>query len=59
MLLLGLGALLIGLTLDLCYALAADALGRRFRSVRTTSPWRNRIVAAVYLTLAAAAVLTV
>ncbi|GAB2643374.1 LysE family translocator [Kribbella swartbergensis] len=59
MLLLGLGALLIGLTLDLCYALAADALGRRFRAVRTTTPWRNRIVAAVYLTLAAAAVLTV
>jgi threonine/homoserine/homoserine lactone efflux protein len=59
MLLLGVGALVIGLSLDLCYAVGADAIGRRVRSVRTTSKWRNRIVAAVYLTLAAAAVLTV
>ncbi|TDD23066.1 LysE family translocator [Kribbella turkmenica] len=59
MLLLGIGALIIGLTLDLCYAVGADAIGRRVRSVRTTSPSRNRIVAAVYLTLATAAVLTV
>ena len=49
MLLLGVGALLIGLSLDLCYAVGADALGRRVRSVRTTSRWRNRFVAAVYL----------
>ncbi|MEU4606340.1 LysE family translocator [Kribbella sp. NPDC023972] len=59
MLLLGIGALVIGLTLDLCYAVGADAIGRRVRSVRTTSRTRNRIVAAVYLALAAAAVLTV
>jgi threonine/homoserine/homoserine lactone efflux protein len=59
MLLLGVGALVIGLSLDLCYAVGVDAVGRRVRSVRTTSKWRNRIVAAVYLTLAAAAVLTV
>ncbi|WP_433169480.1 LysE family translocator [Kribbella sp. CA-247076] len=59
MLLLGAGALVIGLVLDLCYAVGADAIGRRVRSVRTTSPWRNRIVAAVYLTLATAAVLTI
>jgi threonine/homoserine/homoserine lactone efflux protein len=59
MLLLGVGALVIGLSLDLCYAVGADAIGRRVRSVRTTSKWRNRVVAAVYLTLATAAVLTV
>jgi threonine/homoserine/homoserine lactone efflux protein len=59
MLLFGLGALVIGLTLDLCYAVGADAIGRRVRSVGTTSRTRNRIVAAVYLALAAAAVLTV
>ncbi|MFG1813752.1 LysE family translocator [Kribbella sp. NPDC049174] len=59
MLLLGVGALIIGLSLDLCYAVGADAIGRRVRSVRTTSRWRNRIVAAVYLLLATAAVLTV
>jgi len=59
MLLLGIGALLIGLTLDLCYAVGADAIGRRIRSVRTTTPWRNRLVAAIYLSLATAAVLTI
>jgi threonine/homoserine/homoserine lactone efflux protein len=59
MLLLGIGALVIGLTFDLCYAIGADAIGRRVRSARTTSRTRNRIVAAVYLALAAAAVLTV
>jgi threonine/homoserine/homoserine lactone efflux protein len=59
MLLLGVGALVIGLSLDLCYAVGADAIGRRVRSVRTTSKWRNRFVAAVYLLLATAAVLTV
>lgn len=58
MLLLGTGTLLIGLTLDLTYALAADALARRFRSVRTAGRWRNRVVAGVYLALAVAAVLT-
>ncbi|MFI6826626.1 LysE family translocator [Kribbella sp. NPDC050241] len=59
MLLLGAGAMLIGLSLDLCYAVGADAIGRRVRSARTTSAWRNRLVAAVYLVLATAAVLTV
>jgi threonine/homoserine/homoserine lactone efflux protein len=59
MLLLGVGALVIGLSLDLCYAVGADAIGRRVRSVRTTSRWRNRLVAGVYLALATAAVLTV
>ncbi|MFG1625653.1 LysE family translocator [Kribbella sp. NPDC049227] len=59
MLLLGAGAMLIGLSLDLCYAVGADAIGRRVRSARTSSAWRNRLVAAVYLVLATAAVLTV
>jgi threonine/homoserine/homoserine lactone efflux protein len=59
MLALGLAVMLIGLSLDLCYALGADALGRRVRSVRTTSRLRNRFVAAIYLSLAAFAVLTV
>jgi threonine/homoserine/homoserine lactone efflux protein len=59
MLLLGVGTLIIGLCLDLCYAVGADAIGRRVRSARTTSRWRNRLVAAVYLALAVAAVLTV
>ncbi|MGZ0145783.1 LysE family translocator [Kribbella sp. WER1] len=58
MLLLGAGALLIGITLDLCYALGADAVGRRFRSTRATGRWRNRLVAGVYLALAVAAVLS-
>jgi threonine/homoserine/homoserine lactone efflux protein len=59
MLLLGAGTLLIGITFDLCYALAADALGRRFRSARTTTRRRNYCVAAVYLTLALVAVLAI
>lgn len=59
MLYLGAGALLIGLTLDLTYAVGADAIGRRFRSTRTAGRWRNRLIAAVYLTLAVAAVLTI
>ena len=58
LLLLGVGALLIGLTLDLCYAVGADAVGRRFRSVRTTSRRRNLIVAAIYLGLSAFALIT-
>ncbi|MGC4938895.1 LysE family translocator [Kribbella sp. DT2] len=36
MLLLGLAVLVIGLALDLCYAVGADAIGRRFRSPRST-----------------------
>ncbi|MGW6199453.1 LysE family translocator [Kribbella sp. NPDC055110] len=58
LLLLGVGALMIGLTLDLCYAVGADAVGRRFRSVRTTSRRRNLIVAAIYLGLSAFALIT-
>ncbi|TDW86656.1 MULTISPECIES: LysE family translocator [Kribbella] len=58
LLVLGVGALLIGLTLDLCYAIGADAVGRRFRSVRTTSRRRNLIVAAIYLGLSAFALIT-
>jgi threonine/homoserine/homoserine lactone efflux protein len=58
MLLLGVGALLIGLALDLSYAVGADAIGRRFRSARTTSRWRNRFVAAVYLGLSAVALIS-
>lgn len=58
LLLLGVGALLIGLTLDLCYAVGADAVGRRFRSVRTTSRWRNLTVAVIYLGLSAFALVT-
>lgn len=59
MLVLGLAVMGIGLALDLCYAVGADAIGRRFRAARTTSRLRNRLVAAVYLALALAAVLTV
>ncbi|TCO51198.1 threonine/homoserine/homoserine lactone efflux protein [Kribbella antiqua] len=58
MLLLGVGALLIGLALDLSYAVGADAIGRRFRSARTTTRWRNRFVAAVYLGLSAVALIS-
>jgi threonine/homoserine/homoserine lactone efflux protein len=58
MLLLGAGAMIIGLSLDLCYAVGADAIGRRVRSTRTTSRWRNRLVACVYLGLAAFAVIS-
>jgi threonine/homoserine/homoserine lactone efflux protein len=58
MLLLGAGAMIIGLSLDLCYAVGADAIGRRVRSTRTTNRWRNRLVAGVYLGLAAFAVIS-
>jgi len=58
MLLLGVGAMLIGLTLDLCYAVGADAVGRRFRSARTTSRSRNLVVAAIYLGLSAFALVS-
>jgi threonine/homoserine/homoserine lactone efflux protein len=58
MLLLGIGAMLIGLTLDLCYAVGADAIGRRFRGVRTTSRGRNLVVATIYLGLSAFALIT-
>ena len=58
MLLLGLGTLLIGLILDLSYAVGADAIGRRFRSVRTTGRARNLVVATIYLGLSAFALIT-
>jgi len=57
MLLLGAGAMLIGLVFDLCYAVGADAIGRRVRSVRTTSRGRNLVVAAIYLGLSAFALI--
>lgn len=59
MLLLGAGAMLIGLALDLCYAVGADALGRRFRSVRTTNRGRNLVVATIYFALSAFALISV
>jgi threonine/homoserine/homoserine lactone efflux protein len=58
MLLLGVGAMLIGLVLDLSYAVGADAVGRRFRSVRTTGRVRNLAVATIYLGLSAFALIT-
>ncbi|WP_350276248.1 LysE family translocator [Kribbella sp. HUAS MG21] len=58
MVLLGVGTLVIGLALDLCYAVGADAIGRRFRSVRTTSRGRTLVVATIYLGLAAFALIS-
>lgn len=58
MLLLGAGTMLIGLMLDLSYAVGADAVGRRFRSARTASRARNLVVAAIYLALSAFALIT-
>jgi threonine/homoserine/homoserine lactone efflux protein len=58
MLLLGVGTMLIGLVLDLSYAVGADAVGRRFRSVRTTGRARNLVVATIYLGLSAFALIT-
>ncbi|NIK59707.1 LysE family translocator [Kribbella shirazensis] len=58
MVVLGVGTLLIGLALDLCYAVGADAIGRRFRSVRTTSRRRTLVVAAIYLGLSAFALIS-
>ncbi|HEY4568855.1 MAG TPA: LysE family translocator [Kribbella sp.] len=59
MLLLGAATMLVGLTLDLCYAVGADAIGRRFRSARTTSRGRNVIVATIYLALSVFALVTI
>ncbi|MFI5695215.1 LysE family translocator [Kribbella sp. NPDC051586] len=58
MLLLGVGAMLIGLVLDLSYAVGADAIGRRFRAVCTTGRGRNLVVATIYLGLSAFALIT-
>lgn len=52
MLLLGTGTLLIGLLLDLTYALTAAALAHHFRSARVTTRRRNQVVATIYLGLA-------
>ena len=59
MLLLGAATMLVGLTLDLGAAVGADAIGRRFRSVRTTSRGRNVIVATIYLALSVFALVTI
>jgi hypothetical protein len=53
MLLLGLAVLVIGLLLDLCYAVGADAIGRRSR--RKNSSVQKYVVAGIYLTVAAVA----
>lgn len=55
MLLLGLAVLAIGLLLDLCYAVGADAIGRRFRTAGRYDGLRKYVVAGIYLTIAAVA----
>jgi threonine/homoserine/homoserine lactone efflux protein len=55
MLLLGLGVLAIGLLLDLCYALGADVIGRRFRTAGRRRGVRKYVVAGIYLTIAVVA----
>jgi threonine/homoserine/homoserine lactone efflux protein len=52
MLLLGLAVLVIGLALDLCYALGADALRRRLRTGGRFAGLRKYVVAGIYLTIA-------
>ncbi|GAA0956140.1 LysE family translocator [Kribbella koreensis] len=59
MLLLGLAVLVIGLALDLCYALGADAIGRRMRTGGRFAGLRKYVVAGIYLTIAAIAALGV
>jgi threonine/homoserine/homoserine lactone efflux protein len=60
MLLLGLAVVVIALALDLCYALGADAIGRRYRSARgrRTGGWQRYVVGGIYLCIAAFATLT-
>ena len=55
MLLLGLAVLVIGLALDLSYALGADAIGRRLRTGGRFGGLRKYVVAGIYLTIAAVA----
>lgn len=55
MLLLGLAVLAIGLLLDLCYAVGADAIGRRFRPTGRRRDVRKFVVAGIYLAIAAIA----
>jgi threonine/homoserine/homoserine lactone efflux protein len=57
MLLLGLAVLVIGLALDLCYALGADAIGRRLRTGGRFAGLRKYVVAGIYLTIATVAAL--
>ncbi|WBQ02030.1 LysE family translocator [Kribbella sp. CA-293567] len=59
MLLLGLAVLVIGLLLDLTYALGADALARRFRTAGRRRGLGRYVVAGIYLTIAAVAALSV
>jgi threonine/homoserine/homoserine lactone efflux protein len=57
MLLLGLAVLVIGLALDLCYAVGAAAIGRRFRSPRSTRIQRY-LAGGSYLAVSVVAALT-
>jgi threonine/homoserine/homoserine lactone efflux protein len=58
MLALGCAVLVIGLALDLTYALGADAIGRRFRSRgRRDGRVQRLLVGGIYLTIAAVAAL--
>ncbi|MFI5707575.1 LysE family translocator [Kribbella sp. NPDC051620] len=57
MLLLGLTVLVIGLALDLCYALGADVIGRRMRTGGRFAGLRKYVVAGIYLTIAVVAAL--
>ncbi|GAA1518653.1 LysE family translocator [Kribbella lupini] len=57
MLLLGLAVLVIGLALDLGYAVGADAIGRRFRSPRSTTIQRY-LAGGSYLAVSVVAALT-
>ncbi|GAA1569610.1 LysE family translocator [Kribbella sancticallisti] len=56
MLLLGLAVLAIGLLLDLCYAVGADAIGRRFRGTGRHRRLQKFVVAGIYLAIALLAV---
>ncbi|MDX2972986.1 LysE family translocator [Kribbella solani] len=58
LLLLGVGAATIGLVFDLCYAVGADAIGRRLGAARTATRRRNLVVAAIYLGLSAFALVS-
>ena len=58
MLALGLAVLVIGLLLDLSYAIGADAIGRRFRSQnRSGGRVQRYLVGGIYLSIAAIAAL--
>lgn len=58
MLVLGFAVLVIGLLLDLGYAVGADAIGRRFRTRgRSTGRVQRYVVGGIYLSIAAVAAL--